>query len=236
MAAAVVVTVAAAALAYEWRAEVALRHQLTGEQQTITTLEKKLDAAQTDWPAIAATVSQSVVTVDAGHAIGSGWVAHTDAKGAEIVTNFHVVVEAWSSGNASVKVRQGDSTWSGMVMRVDRDDDLAVIHVTQRMTALTSAPQRPRVGVAVMAVGSPLGLDGTVSVGIVSGYRSLEGSNYMQFTAPISPGNSGGPVIDSRGRVVGIAAAKLVYPGAEALSLAIPVGLACDRLVTCSQA
>lgn len=227
-------TVAAAALAYEWRAEVSLRHQLVVEHQTITALDRKLDAAQTDWPAVAATAAQSVVTIDADDSLGSGWVAHADANGAEIVTNFHVVKDAWSSGTATVKVRQGDSTWSGTIMRVDRDDDLAVIHVAQRLSALTSAPERPKVGVAVMAVGSPLGLDGTVSIGIVSGYRSLEGSNYLQFTAPISPGNSGGPVIDSRGRVVGIATAKLVYPGAEALSLAIPVGLACDRLVTCT--
>lgn len=229
-------TVAAAALAYEWRAEMSLRHQLAVEQQTITALATKLDAAQTDWPAIAATASQSVVTVDAGDSLGSGWVAHVDTRGAEIVTNFHVVGDAWSGGAATVKVRQGDRTWTGMIVRVDRDDDLAVIHVAQRLIALASALQRPRVGVAVMAVGSPLGLDGTVSIGIVSGYRSLEGSNYLQFTAPISPGNSGGPVIDSRGRVVGIATAKLVYPGAEALSFAIPVGLACDRLVSCSNA
>src|SRR2546421_552195 len=93
--------------------------------------------------------------------------------------------------------------------------------------------ERPKLGTTVMAVGSPLGLDGTISIGVVSGYRSLGGSNYLQFTAAISPGNSGGPVIDSRGRVVAIASAKLVYPGAEALSLGIPVAVACDSLVVC---
>lgn len=234
MAAAVVLTVAAAAFALEWRTEASLRHQLAVEQQSIADLQRRLDASQTDWPTIAATAEMSVVTVEAGDSLGSGWVTRADARGADIITNFHVVADSWSSGNAAVSVRQGDSTWPGMIMGVDRNDDLAVVHVAHRLTALLSAPQRPKVGVSVMAVGSPLGLDGTVSIGIVSGYRSLDGSNYLQFTAPISPGNSGGPVINSHGRVVGIATAKLVYPGAEALSLAIPVGLACDRLAVCT--
>ena len=74
----------------------------------------------------------------------------------------------------------------------------------------------------------------TISVGVVSGYRSLEGSDYMQFSAPISPGNSGGPVVDEQGRVLAVASAKLVGNGVEALSLGIPVQVACGALVTCS--
>jgi putative serine protease PepD len=119
-------------------------------------------------------------------------------------------------------------------VRVDPTDDLAIVHVTERWTALVSITQRPKVGATVMAVGSPLGLSGTVTVGIVSGYRSLEGSDYVQFSAPISPGNSGGPVVDARGRVVAVASAKLVGDGVEALSLAIPVQTVCLSLVTCS--
>jgi len=85
-----------------------------------------------------------------------------------------------------------------------------------------------------MAVGSPLGLDGTISVGVVSGYRSLDGSDWMQFSAPISPGNSGGPVVDANGRVLAVASAKLVGTGVEALSLGIPVKAVCGGLVGCS--
>src|SRR5207245_9615072 len=141
--------------------------------------------------------------------------------------------ETWSDGTATAQVRRGDNTSPGTIVRIDRNDDLAVIHVAQHLQALTPAKQRPKLGTTVMAVGSPLGLDGTVSIGIVSGYRSLGGSNYLQFTAAISPGNSGGPVIDSRGHVVAIASAKLVYPGAEALSFGIPVTFACNSLVVC---
>jgi hypothetical protein len=88
----------------------------------------------------------------------------------------------------------------------------------------------------VMTAGSPLGLSGTVSVGVLSGFRSLFGSDYLQFTTAISPGNSGGPVVDRKGRVVGIATAKLMADGAEALGFAIPVQNACATLAACAQA
>jgi putative serine protease PepD len=84
-----------------------------------------------------------------------------------------------------------------------------------------------------MAVGSPLGLAGSLSIGVVSGYRSIDGSDYVQFSAPISPGNSGGPVVDGQGRVVALAAAKFEGAGVEALSLAIPVQTVCTMLVSC---
>lgn len=75
-----------------------------------------------------------------------------------------------------------------------------------------------------------------MSVGVVSGYRSLEGSDYMQFSAPISPGNSGGPVVDGQGRVVAVASAKLIGDGVEGLSLGIPVQTVCAALVVCGVA
>jgi len=233
VAATVIAIVAAASVANQWRSEASTRSELATEQRTVAELQKRLDATQTDWSAIAATAESSVVTIEAGDSLGSGWVAHSDASNAEIVTNFHVVADTWLGGTATVQVRQDDRTWPGTIDQVDRDDDLAVIHVAQHMRVLTPAPQRPKLGTTVMAVGSPLGLDGTISIGVVSGYRSLGGSNYLQFTAAISPGNSGGPVIDARGRVVAIASAKLVYPGAEALALGIPVSVACESLVVC---
>ena len=231
--AATVVVIVAVTFANQSRHEAAISGELATQQRTVAELQKRLDSAQTDWSAIAAIAEPSVVTIEAGDSLGSGWVVHADSSNAEIVTNFHVVAETWSGGTASVQVRQGDHTWPGTIEQVDRSDDLAVIHIAQHMQALIPAAQRPKLGTTVMAVGSPLGLDGTISIGVVSGYRSLGGSNYLQFTAAISPGNSGGPVIDSRGRVVAIASAKLVYPGAEALSLGIPVQVACDSFVVC---
>jgi putative serine protease PepD len=234
------VIVAVAVTGLMWHAEASLQAQVSVEQQTIGALQTRVASlariqnAPPDWPAIASRTEMSVVTIEAGDFLGSGWVAHSGPAGSDIVTNFHVVAEAWRSGDAQVHVRRQDSTTDGTVVRVDVNDDLAVVHVTQHLPALMSVRARPKLGTAVMAVGSPLGLDGTVTLGVVSGFRSLEGSDYIQFSAPISPGNSGGPVIDSQGRVVAVASAKLLGTGVEALSLAIPVQVVCLTLVSCS--
>lgn len=106
------------------------------------------------------------------------------------------------------------------------------------VTLRCSRPCRPTRRIArstVIAVGSPLGLAGSLSIGVVSGYRSIDGSDFLQFSAPISPGNSGGPVVDGNGRVVAVAAAKFEGTGVEALSLAIPVQTVCTMLVTCDR-
>lgn len=229
-----VAAIAASAFAYVARSEHAMQRQLAAQQQRIANLERTA-ATQPDWPSIAASIEPSVVTIEADDALGSAWVAHSDAGGSDLVTNFHVVAGAWRAGHATVVVHRGDATLSGTIVRVDQADDLAVVHVRTRLAALAEAVQRPKVGATVMAVGSPLGLSGTVTIGVVSGFRSLEGSDYVQFSAPISPGNSGGPVVDSRGRVVAVASAKLVGDGVEALSLAIPVETVCLSLVSCSR-
>lgn len=237
--AAAAIVVAVAVMAFALRVDASLETTIAGQRAAIAQLNGRMASMersqrmQTDWPAIAASVEQSVVTIEAGDFSGSGWVAHTDASGSDVVTNFHVVADAWTSGDSTVQVRQHDRTVDGTIERVDQHDDLAVIHLSIRLPALSPTRSRPALGSTVMAVGSPLGLDGTVTLGVVSGFRSLAGSDYLQFSAPISPGNSGGPVIDAQGRVVAVASAKLVGTGVEALSLAIPVQVVCLSLVSC---
>jgi putative serine protease PepD len=231
---AVIVTVAAALGLHGWAAEVSLQRQVTAQEQEIAILRGEVALNRTDWPAIAAEAGRSVATVEAGDFLGSAWVAHADARGSDLVTNYHVVAEAWTDGDSKVAVRLGDRMLAGTIDRVDPNDDLAVVHVDEQLPALVVVTERPAVGSAVMALGSPLGLDGTVTVGVVSAFRSLDGNEYMQFSAPVSPGNSGGPVIDEKGRVVGVTAAKVVYAGAEGLSLAIPVAVVCSNLETCA--
>ena len=232
---------AVAAATLFWQEEASLRSELFSQRGTIAQLDQKVTAlekqqgSQADWSAVAAKVEPSVVKIQAGDATGSGWVVRSDTNGSELVTNYHVIADSWSAGNATVEVRQEDRTLKGSIVRVDSSDDLAVIHVAERLPALGTAGARPRIGTPVMAIGSPLGLDGTVTLGVVSGFRSLDGSDYVQFSAPISPGNSGGPVIDAHGLVVAVASAKLVGTGVEALSLAIPVQVVCLTLVTCPQ-
>jgi putative serine protease PepD len=209
------------------------------DQQSMARLEMRVKAletqagSQTDWSAMAREVQRSVVTVATKHGLGSGWVAQAGAGGSDVVTNFHVVAESWNAGEVAVQVRQGDRTMQGTITRVEQGDDLAIVHIADRYPALPIAAYRPQLGDAVLAVGSPLGLNGSVSLGVVSGFRSLEGADYIQFSAPISPGNSGGPVLDRHGRVVAVTAAKFQGQGVEALSLAIPVETVCATIVSC---
>jgi len=214
---------------------------LAAERRSIAELEgrvRSLEAqtnTQVDWSTIARAVQPSIFTVVTEHGLGSGWVARTGAGGSDVVTNFHVVAEALNAGNVAVHLRQGDRTIQGTITQMDPNDDLAIIHIAERSPALHTAIERPQLGDTVMAVGSPLGLGGSVSLGVISGFRSVEGGDYIQFSAPISPGNSGGPVLDRHGSVVAVAAAKFTGTGVEALSLAIPVATACT-MVPCSPA
>jgi putative serine protease PepD len=215
-------------------------HTMSSQQQSVDRMRAQVQAlqakvdAQPEWTAIARKTEPSVFTIETDYGLGSGWVARAGQGGSELVTNFHVIAEAWNAGVVTVDVRQGDRSLKGTIARVDPNDDLAVIHVGQILPALLTAPSRPVLAQAVMVIGSPLGLGGSVSAGVISGFRSLEGSDYVQFSAPISPGNSGGPVVDARGRVVAVASAKFEGSGIEALSLGIPVQIACSVLVACN--
>ncbi len=79
----------------------------------------------------------------------------------------------------------------------------------------------PEIGERIYAIGNPKGLSGTFSEGIVSGVRNLQLSQELQITAPISPGSSGGPVLNSRGQVIGVAYAS--YSEGQNLNFAIPI-------------
>ncbi len=171
-------------------------------------------AAQTDVNTIYATASKGVVSVQVGNgsgtASGTGFVL--DANGT-IVTNAHVVSTA---RQAQIRFDDGDRPVSARVVGTDPSSDLAVLKVdpadTGRLTPLPLADSDDvRVGDAAIAIGFPLGLDKTATSGIVSGTgRQIEAPNgfsideVIQTDAPINPGNSGGPLIDAKGRVVGV--------------------------------
>ncbi|GIF77717.1 S1C family serine protease [Asanoa siamensis] len=174
----------------------------------------------------AAAALPGVVQVRAGAAGGSGFVI--DRSG-HIVTNDHVVATA---SNVSVVGADGRRRPAEVVGR-DPSSDIAVLRVASvdGLRPLTFASGSPRVGEPVLAVGSPLGLSGTVTAGIVSALdrqvRLGEGGRRaaIQTDASINPGNSGGPLVNARGEVVGVntAIATLEGGGNIGIGFAIPV-------------
>jgi len=137
-----------------------------------------------------------------------------------IATNAHVI-EGASSGTAKLVEDTHTLQILGTVA-VDRHADLALLKVNSSARSLVLGPSTgPSVGDKVYVVGNPLGLEGTFSEGIISGVRKLDADSVLQMTAPISPGSSGGPVMDSSGAVIGIAVAT--YQNGQNLNLAVPV-------------
>lgn len=155
-----------------------------------------------------------------------------------ILTNAHVV-----SGADTVKVSLQDGrTFEGEVRGMDRLSDLAVVKVNGNNlpTAILGNSSELEVGDWAIAVGNPLGLDSTVTLGIIStldrsstqvGISDLR-LNFIQTDAAINPGNSGGPLLNARGEVIGINTA--ISAGAEGIGFAIPINNAKaikDRLI-----
>ena len=179
-----------------------------------------------------------VVSVQAGPAGGTGFVVRTDGT---IVTNAHVVSNA---DTAQVRFNDTGHLVEADVLGTDPSSDLAVLRVdpgtvgTLRALALADS-DNVRVGDAVVAIGHPFGLDRTATAGIVSGVgreiRAPDGfqiDEAIQTDAPINPGNSGGPLLDTRGRVVGVNAqiATAGSPGNVGIGFAVPANTLRDVL------
>lgn len=193
-------------------------------------LVESRQAGEADTSTISKTVLRSVFTVDTDKGLGTAFVISSSAGKSNLLTDFHVVADVWNAGQHQVTLRQeGRPQLTGTITKVDTSADLALIQAESALPALTRASASPVVGDPVVVVGSPLGLDGTVSTGIVSALRDA----FLQFSAPVSPGSSGGPVVDRAGHVLGIARAKEVGTGAEGLSFATPIAVACATLSAC---
>jgi putative serine protease PepD len=162
---------------------------------------------------------------------GSGFII--DSRG-YILTNRHVIQDAQK---IQVAFPDGE-TYSARLVGFSEKDDIAVIKVAAPEEKLPPAPlgnsSEVRIGALTVAIGNPFGLDRTVTFGIVSALnRSIQTgdgetiSGLIQTDAPINPGNSGGPLVDSRGRVIGINTAILSTSGGSiGIGFAIPINRA----------
>ena len=164
--------------------------------------------AKKDIPSLAREALRCVVTIETKDAVGkplslgSGFLVSNDGR---VVTNYHVMQ---SAASGTVRFADGASYSIEGLLASNSDKDLVLLKIKTtsnefRFLSLGDS-DRVEVGEQVVAVGSPLGLEETVSPGFISGVREANGLRLLQTTAPISPGNSGGALINLAGEVVGV--------------------------------
>ena len=148
--------------------------------------------------------------------LGSGFLV----RDGEIASNLHVI-EGAASGYVKF-VRQETKYEINGIVAVDPERDLVILKISGgRAPALTfGSSENVQVGETVYAAGNPQGLEGTFSQGIVSSIREVGTNRLLQITAPISPGSSGGPVLNNKGQVIGVSVAT--FRGGQNLNFAIP--------------
>lgn len=172
-------------------------------------------------------IRAGVVTVYAGSGHGSGFIISPEGH---ILTNKHVVGGA---DKVRIKLNEG-KVLEGRVMRRISRPDVALVKVeAQGLSCLYVNRQNPLIGDEVFALGSPLrdDLSGTVSRGIVSALRFINGQNLVQCDINVQPGNSGGPLVNQEGAVIGMTMSGISIGGAPAgLNFFIPINDALSAL------
>lgn len=186
--------------------------QEQGTKQTQITNAESLYNAPADLQALLRTVRQSTVTIECKESQGSGWVIELgspdpemDPEGyeidqefpVEVITNNHVIEECHDDPT-QVRATANGETYDAILYSYDEENDLALVAIKQDVPALELSP-KPQPGWWAVAVGTPYGLEGTVSIGNV---MNMEGSDIIA-TTPLNSGNSGGPLINSMGQVMG---------------------------------
>lgn len=145
-----------------------------------------------------------MVSIRSPSSLGSGFVVK---KNGWVATNLHVI-----SGARELKVVMHDGSEASVaeVLAVDSDHDLALLRIDKSdlPELAVGDSEHVQVGDPVIAIGHPLGLEDTVSNGLISAVRAVDPTLVLlQISAPIAPGSSGGPLIDNGGKVIGIATA-----------------------------
>lgn len=188
--------------------------------------ENKLEEKDQGIAPLAARVLRSVFTVDTDEGLGAGFAGWIEDGQLYVVTAAHVV----DSVGQQVLLERNNGSWGAEVVGRDRDRDLAVLRVEGKPVGAKPlwqkpAANKPRVGDSLLLIGSPFGLGGTVTSGVVSRVRPKS----IQTDAAANPGNSGGPAVDRNGRIVGV----LVSGGGENINFAVPIGRLCGSLRDC---
>jgi len=203
---------------------------ITGRERSkgeVIQLARPSTISFTDRNAMIPALVKGVVTVEMKDGHGSGFLITNDGH---IITNAHVV---GTGATAKVRFEQGFSL-DGQVVKVNRDFDLALIKVPGNdLPALALGNDADlQLGQELYAIGTPLdkSLGQTVTRGILSGRREIEGCKYLQTDVPINPGNSGGPLIGADGKVMGVATLKIKAAGVEGIGFGVPITTALEML------
>ncbi len=170
---------------------------------------------------------KAVVTIQTENGHGSGFLVTNDGY---MITNEHVV-----KGESQVKVKfEQGFTLDGQILKTNKDFDLALIKVSATdLPALSIGDdQALSLGEEIYAIGTPLdaSLGQSLTRGILSGRREIEGFHFLQTDVSINPGNSGGPLVDENGKVVGVATMKISGKGLEGLGFGVPISKALEML------
>ena len=175
-------------------------------------------------------IGEAVVQVRTPEGLGSGFFINADGY---LITNFHVIegeteisVEVYHQNDGQL---QRDTYKQVRIVAINKFHDLSLLHIEDKDApkfkwVTLGSSDALSVGDSVFAIGSPLGLERTVTQGIISTKtRELEGELYLQTSTQINPGNSGGPLFNLGGEVVGVTNMKITF--GEGLGFAIPVEL-----------
>jgi len=180
------------------------------------TMEPK-EILQRESPAIVAVLNLN--RAGQVQAQGSGFVVRPNGV---IVTNFHVVEDAQ---DAQVKLKSGEIYENATVLYYDVRHDVVVLKINAigLPTVTMGSSRMADAGDRAYAIGNPEGFDFTISDGLVSAHRVIEGTEMLQITTPISHGSSGGPLYNAQGQVIGITTAGYMKDGAQNLNFAVPL-------------
>ncbi|MES2779546.1 MAG: trypsin-like peptidase domain-containing protein [Bacteroidota bacterium] len=187
---------------------------------SLTVEATPLTVKYTDLKEMIKSSTKAVVTIEGEESFGSGFLINDKGY---ILTNYHVIDDAQT---LNVRIGKDTTHFAAKVIRYDDYYDLAVIKIEKEQTPYLQlkGDEEIDIGEVVIAIGTPAALElgQSVSKGIVSGNRNIEGKDYIQTDVSLNPGNSGGPLINEQGVVIGVVVRKIMGRGMEGLGFAIP--------------
>jgi S1-C subfamily serine protease len=174
--------------------------------------------------------SSAVVLIQVDEGTGSGFLISADGK---IITNFHMIAHA---KNAIVRLENGDTYDDVQVLDIDKRKDIAILKIKAVELPFLKLGKSvdEDIGSTVYTISNPAGYQNTLSQGLISSVRTLDGFHVLQITAPISHGSSGGPLFNAKGEVIGITSS--LDDRGQNLNFAIPVDYVRGILASPSQA